>query len=123
MSKLLENPATPLKAEIRLAQAISMFEADLQAEPKSAFRALRQHALSSPPDLSDVMRLTAEMDRETGGRCFGTRFVNFLQSVQQFTALGDEIVGGSQNIVACAVWSVVHISLLVSVITSGDSIH
>ncbi|KAK4451255.1 ankyrin repeat-containing domain protein [Podospora aff. communis PSN243] len=65
------------------------------------------------------MRLTAEIDRGTGtrvggrwGRCFGPRFTNVLQSVQQFAALGDVIIGGSQNIVACGVWSLVRMTLL-----------
>lgn len=64
------------------------------------------------------MRLTAEIDRHTGkivgGRCFGPRFTNVLQAVQQFAALGDIVVGGSQNIIACGVWSLVRTTLLVS---------
>lgn len=109
-----------LKPEIRLAQAVSQFEADLSSEQKITFRAYRSNSCSSPPDTSDVMRLTAEIDRQAsknvaGRRCFGPRFTNFLQAVQQFAALGDVIVGGSQNIIACGVWSLVRISLLVGV--------
>lgn len=37
------------------------------------------------------------------------------QAVQQFTALGDIIVGGSQNLVACGIWTVFRTSLLVSI--------
>ncbi|KAF1958658.1 hypothetical protein CC80DRAFT_558094, partial [Byssothecium circinans] len=60
------------------------------------------------------MRLTAEIDpsREASRRCFGPRFTNFLHGVQRFAALGDIIIGGSQNLIACGVWSVVRISLL-----------
>ncbi|KAF1958317.1 hypothetical protein CC80DRAFT_469265 [Byssothecium circinans] len=115
MSSVLAN-ATRLKPEIRLAQAVSQFEADLSNEHKTAFNTLKSQALNSPLDTRDVMRLTAEMDRQmsrkAGGRCFGPRFTNFLQGVQQFAALGDVVVGGSQNMIACGVWSLVRMSLL-----------
>ena len=119
MSYVLAN-ASRLKPEIRLAQAVSQFEADLSSEQKASFRTYRSQSCDYPPGPSDVMRLTAEIDRRAsgkvgGGRCFGPRLTNFLQAVQQFAALGDIIVGGSQNLIACGVWSVVRISLLVSV--------
>ncbi|KAH7371516.1 hypothetical protein BKA66DRAFT_572757 [Pyrenochaeta sp. MPI-SDFR-AT-0127] len=115
MSDVVTN-ASRLKPEIRLAQAVSQFEADLSDKQKTTFRTLKSQSRNSPPDPSDVMRLTAEIDRQilrkAGGRCFGPRFTNFLQGVQQFAALGDVVVGGSQNIVACGVWSLVRMSLL-----------
>lgn len=121
MSDIISN-VSRLKPEIRLAQAVSHFEADLSSEQKNVFRSYRSQSLHSPPDLSDVMRLTAEIDRrasgKVGGRCFGPRFTNFLQVAQQFAALGDVIVGGSQNIIACGVWSLLRMSLLVSRFTS-----
>ena len=126
MSNVVAN-ASRLKPEIRLAQAVSQFEADLSAKQKIAFRTLKSQSRNSPPDPRDVMRFTAEMDRQmsrkAGGRCFGPRFTNFLQGVQQFAALGDVVVGGSQNIVACGVWSLVRMSLLVSALTFGAFIH
>jgi guanyl-specific ribonuclease Sa len=70
--------ASPLKADIRLAQAVSEFEADLTKEQKSTFRNLRSQSLSAAPSPSDVMRLTADVDRRIsnkfGGQCFGPRF-------------------------------------------------
>lgn len=110
--------AAPLKPEIRLAQAISQFEADLSTEQKATFRVYRSQSCESPPNIHDVMRLTAEIDHQTsqklgGGRCFGPRLTNVLQAIQQFAALGDVIVGGSQNIIACGVWSLVRLTLLV----------
>lgn len=110
--------AAPLKAEIRLAQAVSQFEADLSTDQKAVFRAQRSQTRKTPPDAQEVMRLTAQIDRETskkmgGGRCFGPRFTNVLHAVQQFAALGDVIIGGSQNIIACGVWSLVRMTLLV----------
>ncbi|KAH8728455.1 hypothetical protein GQ44DRAFT_675817, partial [Phaeosphaeriaceae sp. PMI808] len=108
MFSALEHAAR-LKPEIRLAQAVSQFEADLSNEQKATFRTLKSQSLDSPPGPSDVMRLTAEIDRQVsrqiGNRCLGPRFTNFLQGVQQFAALGDVVVGGSQNIIACGVWS------------------
>lgn len=126
MSDAVAN-ASRLRPEIRLAQAVSQFEADLSDKQKIAFCALKSQSRTSTPDPSDVMRLTAEIDcqmsRKVSGRCFGPRFTNFIQAVQQFAALGDVIVGGSQNLVACGVWSLVRMSLLVSALTCGASIH
>lgn len=117
MSQALAS-ASRLKAEIRLAQAVSEFEADLSSDQKASFRTQRLQSSDKPPDVNDVMRLTAEIDRRmstksNGGRCLGTRMTSFLQSVQQFAALGDIIVGGSQHLIACGVWSLVRLSLLV----------
>lgn len=121
MSNVLTT-ASRLKPEIRLAQAVSQFEADLSDEQKSTFRTLK----SKSPSPDDVMRLTADIDRQAnnkpGGRCFGPRFTNFLQGVQHFAALADVVVGGSQNIIACGVWSLVRMSLLVSALISSDYI-
>lgn len=116
MSLALSKVST-LKAELRLAQAVSEFEKDLSGEQKAAFRTTRDNSTTSPPGYQDVMRLTEEIDRTASGllksrRCFGPRFTNILHAIQQFAALGDVVVGGSQNIVACGVWSLVRMTLL-----------
>lgn len=120
MSKLISQ-VSRLKPELRLAQAVSLFETELSTEQKNVFRSYRSQSLRSPPDISDVMRLTAEIDRAAsgkgGGRCFGPRFTNFLEVAQQFAALGDVILGGSQNMIACGVWSLLRMSLLVGGLT------
>lgn len=112
---LIVSTAGPLKPEIRLAQAVSQFEASLSDGQKVAFRNQRTQSLKSPPSTKDVMRITAEIDisQKAGGRCFGPRFTKFLHGVQQFAALGDVVIGSSQNVVACGVWSVVRMCLLV----------
>lgn len=102
-----------LKPELRLADAISQFEAELSSDQKATLRTDRSRFQNAPPDPSDVMRLTAEIDR-AGRRCFGPRMTNFLQAVQQFAAIGDVLIGGSQNLIACGVWALVRMSLLVS---------
>jgi hypothetical protein len=121
MSKALAIAAS-LKPDIRLAKAISEFEAELSSEQKPLFRALKSQSLSATPTPSDVMRLTAEVDRRMSkkhnGQCFGPRFTNFIQGVQQYAALGDILVGGSQNLIACGVWSLVRMALLVSILSS-----
>ncbi|RKK64662.1 hypothetical protein BFJ69_g16636 [Fusarium oxysporum] len=123
MSTLLAR-IVPLKPEIRLAQAIKQFEMDLSDEQKAAFHSNKRQSCHSPPNIHDVMRLTAEIDRRVagnvgGGRCFGTRLVNVLEAVQQFAALGDIVVGGSQNMIACGVWSLVRMTLLMLVNASS----
>lgn len=114
MSNAIEKAAR-LKPEIRLAQAVSHFEYSLPEEQRARFRAQRSQALTMAPHPSDIMQFTAEIDRSqnVGARCFGPRFTNFLHAVQQFAALGDVVVGGSQNIVLCGVWALVRMSLLV----------
>ncbi|KAI3575827.1 hypothetical protein IWW34DRAFT_105680 [Fusarium oxysporum f. sp. albedinis] len=117
MSTLLARVA-PLKPEIRLAQAIAQFEADLSDEQRVDFQSNKSQSCHTPPDIHDIMRLTAEIDRRVAGkvgsgRCFGTRLVNVLEAIQRFAALGDVVVGGSQNMIACGVWSLVRMTLLV----------
>ncbi|KAJ5998550.1 hypothetical protein N7451_006360 [Penicillium sp. IBT 35674x] len=101
--------APRLKPAIRLAQAVSEYEADLTREQKEAFNRYRSRAYEKPPSIQDVMQLTADIDERLSnkirGRCLGTRTTSFLQSVQQFVSLGDIIVGGTQNLVASGVWA------------------
>ncbi|KAH6696537.1 hypothetical protein BKA61DRAFT_448954, partial [Leptodontidium sp. MPI-SDFR-AT-0119] len=105
MSSVLAK-ASRVKPEIRLAQAVSQFEADLSSDQRATL-----HTYGNvPPDPRDVMRLTAEINRCAAGKrgsggCFGTRMTNFLYAVQQFAAIGDVMIGGSQNLIACGVWS------------------
>lgn len=109
--------AARLKPELRLAEAVSQFRLCLSNEQKTALDTNTHKALQSVPDASHVIRFTAEfndcMADKAKDRCYGPRLSSFLQGVQQFAALGDVIVGGSQNIVACGVWSLVRMSLLV----------
>jgi hypothetical protein len=109
-----------LKPEVELGKAVADFEAVLTKEQKAGFQMIKTHALSSPPTVRDVMHLTAEIDQKSrhqrGGthRCFGPRFTKILESVQQYASIGDVIIGGSQNLVACGVWAMIRTTLLVS---------
>ncbi|KAK2729382.1 nacht domain protein [Colletotrichum kahawae] len=111
--------ASSLRTEIRLAQAVSEFEAGLDTRQKAAFKNTQSTARTTPPTLNDVMNVTAEIDKQAHQkhntlRSFGTRFTNMLQSIQQYAALGDVVVGGSQNLVACGVWAAVRMMLQLS---------
>jgi hypothetical protein len=118
MSQAIATPMR-LKPELRLAQAISLFEADLGDDQKLTFQNEKAQVHRAPPRAQDVLRLTAEIDQMalvSKRRCFGARIMNVLEAVQQFAALGDIIIGGTQNLIACGVWTVVRSSLLVSVV-------
>lgn len=101
-----------LNPEIQLARAISEYEAILLGHEKASLRHLKAQ---NPPNAVDVVRLTAEIDRtsHTGRRCVGTRFTSVLQAIQSFAALGDVIVGGSQNMMASGLWALVRFTLQV----------
>lgn len=107
------SKAAPLKPEIRLAQALSEFQANLSEERKAEFK-----TFARPPDIVDVARITAEIDRETGRqrksrRCVGPRLTNILQSVQQFSTIADLAVGAAQSQIASAIWGAIRTVLRV----------
>ena len=106
-----------LKPEIRLAQAISEFSASLQSKNQRArFKNLHSR---SPPSPDDIVRLSEEINRDgarahRSWRPYGTRLIAILERMRQFASIGDVLVGGSQNLIACGVWAVVRLSLEVS---------
>lgn len=107
--------AAPLKPEIKLAQALSEFDAILSDDQKTR---LRDYRGQSPPNPTDVIRFTAEIDRDNSRnrksrQCVGTRLTNVLQGVQQFSSVVDSIVGSSQSQIAGAIWGTVKLSLQV----------
>jgi hypothetical protein len=107
--------AARLKPEIRLAQALSEYEAVLADDQKAKLRGYRAQC---PPSATDVMRLTAEIDQDAvrnrkSRRCVGPRLSNVLQAVQQFASVVDIAVGGSQCPIASGVWGVLKLSLQV----------
>ncbi|RSL48775.1 hypothetical protein CEP53_009418 [Fusarium sp. AF-6] len=106
--------AAKLKPEIRLAQAISEFNASLSNKnQRTRFKNLKSQ---SPPTSDDIIRITEEINRD-GARAHrswrpcGTRLVVILERMRQFAPIGDVLVGGSQNLIACGVWAVVRLSL------------
>ena len=109
---LILRGASKLKAEVRVRRAISEFEATLSDEKKIAFRSERDAARQNPPGPMDIKRFLAQIDKQPG-QPYGRRFKKVLELIQQFLTLGDLMVGGSQNIIACGVWSVVRLTLIV----------
>jgi hypothetical protein len=110
-----------LDPELRLIQAFSDFQAALTDKEKAEFHVYQRQERASPPDSQDVLRLISEIDNLSGGnvvgkRCFGPRLTNFLQGVQMYASIADVMVGGSQNLVVCGIWSLVRLSLLVSLL-------
>ena len=107
--------AAPLRPEIRLAQALSEYEASLAEDQKTLFR--EQRSSLTTPNIQDVGRFTAEVDRNAQRRntrrCIGPRLTRFLYAVQQFSTVVDVAVGGTQSQIGCAVWGVVKFSLQV----------
>lgn len=110
------SKAGPLKPEIRLAQALSEFQANLTKEHKLEFR-----NFSHPPDIVDVARLTAEIGRETGRlqrsrRCVGPKLTNILQSIQQYSTVADLVVEAAQSQIASAIWGAIRTVLKVIIV-------
>ncbi|MCJ1461962.1 hypothetical protein MMC07_000562 [Pseudocyphellaria aurata] len=110
---LLLAKARHLKPEIKLAQALSEFEHVLPDDQRTKLRTYRGQ---SPPNSTDVMRLTAEIDRDASRnrksrQCVGPRLTNVLNAVQQFSTVVDQIVGTSQSQIAGAIWGTLKISL------------
>ncbi|KAJ4245726.1 hypothetical protein NW762_013850 [Fusarium torreyae] len=107
---LLFREASRLKPELRLAQAVSEFKAALTSEQKASFIASQNAAASNGPTVSDVMSLVADIEFRVTSRHgrvqgFGQRLAHILVAIQTFAALGDVVVGGSQNLIACGVWA------------------
>ncbi|KAL2795174.1 hypothetical protein BJX66DRAFT_302370 [Aspergillus keveii] len=66
-----------LKPEVRLGQVVSEFQSDLSDSDKAQFRSHQTKASTTPLDIRDVMRLTAEINRcRPHERCFGPRLTN-----------------------------------------------
>lgn len=108
--------AAKLKPEIRLAQAISEFDASLDGTHRATFKTYHS---SSPPRPQDVIRITEEINRDgarahKAWRPYGTRLVGILDRIQMFANVGDILVGGAQNMIASGVWAAVRLSLSVS---------
>ena len=121
MALALRHAAT-LKPEILLAQAISEYESILKEDQKMKFR---EHRGQSPPCAIDVLRLTAEIDRDMssrrGRRCVGLRLTNVLQSVQQFSTVADDLIGIANSHIASAIWGVLKVSIQVMSSNSLDN--
>lgn len=106
--------AVPLKPEIKLAQALSEFEAILQDHEKAELGTYR----SSPRNSTDVNGFTAEIARDaarnrTARQYVGTRLTNVLHVIQKFSTFVGSLIGKPQALVAGTIWDTVKLSLQV----------
>lgn len=102
-----------LKAEVRLAQALSEFCGSLSEPRAREFKTLQT---TSPPGPDDVIRLTEEINRDgsrahRSWRPYATKMALFLEKVQSLARVGDFLVGSSQNLVASGVWATIKLTL------------
>lgn len=84
---------------------------------KQRFRELQVQLTAAAPSVTDVIKLTEELNREGVKRhaswqpAAGTRVGGFLRRPQQFAMSGDVLIGGSQNLIASGVWASVRAML------------
>ncbi|KAL0930471.1 NACHT domain-containing protein [Colletotrichum truncatum] len=107
-----------LKPEIRLAQAISEFSVCLSGD-KDRHAKFKNLQTRRPPNALEVVQLTEEINRDgarrhKSWRPYATRLVAILDRIRQFAPIGDVLIGGSQNLLACGVWAAVRMALEVS---------
>ena len=103
-------------AEDRLVQAIKRFEAQLSPDQREIYT--KNQGLSLRPEGSEVSKLLGEVDRlvkaKHGTRsAFKPRLESVVMAIQKSASIGDVMIGGSQNLIACGVWSIARIALLV----------
>ena len=106
------------KPETRLRLAVQRFEAMLTPDERITFQAQQKTSRETPPTTNDVWILLSQVDgivrSKTGSlQSFSPRLGSVVTAVQQFASIGDVLVGGSQNLIACGVWSAVRLILLV----------
>lgn len=111
---VIKAQPSKIKAQIRLRMAIEKFEKSLSAENRALLDNYKNSAHKKEPDLNDVRRIIADIDRRAGRPC-GGRFRKVLEALQQFAALGDLAVGATQNTLAAGAWSVARLTFTVSI--------
>lgn len=105
----------PRPEKVRLDDAIKRFQATLSPENASKFTALQSE---SAPTASDVFRLTEEVNQNghkvhKTWRQYGRRLQKALDQILVFAKVGDILIGGSQNMIACGIWAAVRLSIQV----------
>ncbi|KAM7201216.1 hypothetical protein V8F20_004962 [Naviculisporaceae sp. PSN 640] len=110
----LVRQARPEK--LRLDEAIQQFQATLEPPYVAQFAALQ---IGGAPKPSDVLKLTEEVNRDAykvhkTWRQYGSRLQKALDQIVVFTKVGDILVGGSQNMIACGVWAAVRLSIQIA---------
>jgi hypothetical protein len=115
----LIKSSAKLKPEVRLGLAISAFKASLNDEKKKTFQTYCAQAHDRPPDPQDISKVIAEINKQAG-KPLGPRVEQVLKVIQQFSVIGDAVIGGSQSNVASGVWAAVKLTLTVSTLRIRD---
>lgn len=110
--ELIPSQASKLKVSIRLKRAINAFYESLDTNNKAIFDSYRDAARAAPPSLDDIRQIAAEIDRK-GRKPRGDRFKRVLEALQQFVAVGDVVIGSTQNMLVAGVWSVARLTAVV----------
>lgn len=87
----------------------------MDTENKAIFNSYRDAAHAAAPGLGDIRQIAAEIDLKSRKPC-GDRFKRVLEALQQFVAVGDVIIGSTQNMLAAGVWSVARLTVIVGVL-------
>lgn len=114
MSHLIRSVGS-LKVEIRLQQALDSFIRDLDGDQQSEFREDQASYRRRLPNNNDVMEFMSHLNTKASRSNFGPRAESILRGTQQFAAIGDILIGGSQNLIACGVWTAVRFTLQAAV--------
>ncbi|KAK7697320.1 hypothetical protein SLS64_013668 [Diaporthe eres] len=110
--EVILSQSSKLKAQVRLGRAINAFYESLDTENKAIFNSYRDAAHAAAPGLGDIRQIAAEIDLKARRPC-GDRFKRLLEALQQFVAVGDVIIGSTQNMLAAGVWSVARLTVIV----------
>ena len=113
-----------LKPEVRLGQAISQFSASLKDQDDNSHNRFQSLLKGPQPQPLDVAILVEEINQQasqthSAWKPYGTRVHGFLSQVQSLVTIGDVVIGGSQNVIACGVWATVRLSLFVTLKSSA----
>ena len=120
---MLPHAGSVWEAQKQLDLDISRFEAILPTKLSSEYSILITKALKETPTYDDTLNFISAFNRGVSANNsilgYKSHFGCFLQSVQQFTKLGNILSGGPGYRTACAVWSLVRITFLVSIFPCG----
>lgn len=110
--EIIPSQVSKLKVQIRLSRAINEFYESLDRDNKAIFDSYRDAARAAPPGPDVIRQIAAEIDRK-GRKPRGDRFKRVLEALQQFVAVGDVVIGSTQNMLAAGVWSVARLTAIV----------
>lgn len=110
--EVILSQSSKFKAQVRLNMAVKAFYESLSTENKAIFNSYRDAAHATAPGLEDIRHIAADINRNEG-KPRGDRFKRVMEALQQFVAVGDVVIGSTQNMLAAGVWSVARLTAIV----------